>query len=80
MAKKVGQLTMHVDLTTRVSLVPILLTTKEIPVSVGAELLDINRTSFYYKTATVSEEVDYKEIMDYLHTDNPTWGAKQMSV
>ena len=59
-AKKVGQLTMQVDwlkknlkkfadLTTRVSLVQNLLTTKEIPASVGAKLLDINRTSIYYK-------------------------------
>ena len=38
-----------VDLTTRVSLVQNLLTTKEIPASVGAKLLDINRTSIYYK-------------------------------
>ena len=55
-AKKVGQLTMQVDwlkknlkkfvdLTTRVSLVQNLLTTKEIPASAGAKLLDINRTS-----------------------------------
>ena len=44
------------NLTTRVSLVQNLLTTKEIPVSVGAELLDINRTSVYYKGKPVSEE------------------------
>ena len=59
-AKKVGQLTMQVDwlkknlkkfgdLTTRVNLAQNLLTTKELPVSVGAKLLDINRTSIYYK-------------------------------
>ena len=90
-AKKVGQLTMQVDwlkknlkkfvdLTTRVSLVQNLLTTKEIPASVGAKLLDINRTSIYYKTSPVSdEELACKEIIDHLHTDNPTWGARQMS-
>ena len=91
-AKKVGQLTMQVDwlkkknlkkfvdLTTRVSLVQTLLTTKEIPASVGAKLLDINRTSIYYKTSPVSdEELACKEIIDHLHTDNPTWGARQMS-
>lgn len=90
-AKKVGQLTMQVewlkknlkkfvDLTTRVSLVQNLLTTKEIPASVGARLLDINRTSIYYKGAPISdEELACKEIMDHLHTDNPTWGARQMS-
>ena len=90
-AKKVGQLTMQVDwlkknlkkfvdLTTRVSLVQNLLTTKEIPASIGAKLLDINRTSIYYKGTPVSEEeLACKEIIDHLHTDNPTWGARQMS-
>ena len=90
-AKKVGQLTMQVDwlkknlknfvdLTTRVNLVQNLLTTKEIPASVGAKLLDINRTSIYYKGIPVSEEeLSCKEIMDHLHTENPTWGVRQMS-
>lgn len=68
------------DLTTRVSLVQNLLTTKEIPASVGAKLLDINRTSIYYKGTPVSdEELTCKEIIDHLHTDNPAWGARQMS-
>ena len=90
-AKKVGQLTMQVDwlkknlkkfvnLTTRVNLVQNLLTTKELPVSVGAKLLDINRTSIYYKGTPVSEAgLACKEIIDHLHTDNPAWGARQMS-
>ena len=90
-AKKVGQLTMQVDwlkknlkkfadLTTRVNLVQNLLTTKELPVSVGAKMLDIKRTSIYYKGTPVSEaELACKEIIDHLHTDNPTWGARQMS-
>ena len=90
-AKKVGQLTMQVDwlkknlkkfvdLTTRVCLVQNLLTTKEIPASIGAKLLDINRTSIYYKGSPVSdEELACKKIIDHLHTDNPTWGARQMS-
>lgn len=68
------------DLTTRVSLVQNLLTTKELPASVGANLLDINRTSIYYKDKPVSEvELECKAIIDRLHTDNPTWGARQMS-
>ena len=68
------------DLTTRVNLVQNLLTTKEIPVSVGAKLLDINRTSIYYKGVPVpEEELRCKEIIDHLHTENPTWGARQMS-
>ena len=68
------------DQTTRVNLVRNLLTTKEIPASVGAKLLDINRTSIYYKSLPISkEELECKEIIDHLHTDNPTWGARQMS-
>lgn len=90
-AKKVGQLTMQVDwlkknlknfvdLTTRVSLVKNLLKTKEIPVSVGAKLMEINRTSIYYNGVQASdEELECKAIIDHLHTDNPTWGARQMS-
>ena len=62
-AKKVGQLTMQVDW-----LKKNLLTTKELPVSVGAKLLDINRTSIYYKGTPVSEaELACKEIIDYLN-------------
>ena len=90
-AKKVGQLTMQVDwlkknlkklsdLTTRVNLVRNLSTTKELPVSTGAKLLGINRTSVYYGGIPVSEEeLECKSIIDHLHTDNPTWGACQMS-
>ena len=90
-AKKVGQLTMQVDwlkknlkklsdLTTRVNLVRNLSTTKELPVSTGANLLGINRTSVYYGGIPVSEEeLECKSIIDHLHTDNPTWGARQMS-
>ena len=90
-AKKVGQLTMqvdwlkknlkkHLDLTTRVNLVQNLLKTKELPVKTGAALLDINRTSVYYKGMPISqEELDCKSIIDRLHTDNPAWGARQLS-
>ena len=90
-AKKVGQLTMQVDWlkknlkkfadqTTRVNLVRNLLKTKELPVKTGARLLDINRTSIYYNGTPVSqEELDCKTIIDRLHTDNPAWGARQMS-
>ena len=90
-AKKVGQLTMQVDwlkknlkklsdLTTRVNLVRNLSTTKELPVSTGAKLPGINRTSVYYGGIPVSEEeLECKSIIDHLHTDNPTWGARQIS-
>ncbi len=50
------------------------------PVSTGAQLLGINRTSVYYGGLPVSqEELECKSIIDHLHTDNPTWGARQMS-
>ena len=90
-AKKVGQFTMqvdwlkknlkkHLDLTTRVNLVQNLLKTKELPVKTGAALLDINRTSVYYKGTPISQdELDCKSIIDRLHTDNPAWGARQLS-
>ena len=76
-AKKVGQLTMQVDwlkknlkklsdLTTRVNLVRNLSTTKELPVSTGAKLLGINRTSVYYEGLPVSqEELECKSIIDH---------------
>ena len=68
------------DRTTRQSILKNLSTTKEIPVSTGARLLDVNRTSLYYKPVGVSEEeLICKQIIDRLHTDNPAWGARQMS-
>ena len=70
------------DLTTRVNLVKNHLKNKEsnLPVSVVAKLASINRTSIYYKGTPVSdEELECKRIIDRLHTDNPTWGARQMS-
>ena len=54
--------------------------TKELPVKTGTALLDINRTSVYYKGTPISqEELDCKSIIDRLHTDNPAWGARQLS-
>lgn len=52
----------------------------EIPVSVAADLCGINRTSIYYEAKPISDtELECKAIMDHFHTDNPTWGALQMS-
>jgi putative transposase len=70
------------DQTTRVNLVRSLSKTekKEIPVSVAADLASVNRTSIYYNGRPVSDiELECKAIIDHLHTDNPTWGARQMS-
>ena len=37
-------------------------------------------TSVYYKGTPISqEELDCKSIIDRLHTDNPAWGARQLS-
>ena len=63
------------DLTTRVNLVQNLLKTKELPVKTGAALLDINRTSVYYKGTPISQdELDCQSIIDRL-----AWGARQLS-
>ena len=71
------------DLTTRVNLVRSLHSTTEkpeIPVSVTADLCGINRSSIYYSGKPVSDtELECKEIIDHLHTDHPTWGARQMA-
>ena len=54
--------------------------TKELSAQKGAELLEVNRTSIYYKETPVSEEeLVCKTIIDRIHTDNPAWGARQMS-
>ena len=66
--------------TMKQSLLKSLSQTKELPVSTGAELLGINRTSVYYKPVGPSEaELECKAIIDRLHTENPAWGARQMS-
>ena len=71
------------DLTTRVNLVRNLRSKTDKPeilVSVAADLCGINRTSIYYEAKPVSDtELECKTIMDHFHTDNPTWGARQMS-
>ncbi len=71
------------DLTTRINLVRNHSKNKskeELPVSTVAELCSINRTSIYYKGTPISEqELNCKRIIDHLHTDHPTWGARQMS-
>lgn len=71
------------DLTTRVNLVQSLHSTTEKPeitVSIAADLCGINRSSIYYSGKPVSDtELECKEIIDHLHTDHPTWGARQMA-
>lgn len=68
------------DRNTKQSILQSLSKTKEIPISTAAKLLGVNRTSLYYKPVGVSEEeLICKKIIDRLHTDNPAWGARQMS-
>ncbi len=68
------------DPTTRQSILKNLSTTKELPVSTAADLLGVNRTSIYYTPVGITEEeLICKSIIDRLHTDNPAWGARQMS-
>jgi len=65
-----------------VDLVRNLLTTdkKEIPISKAAEqLMSINRTSTYFNGTPVSaEEFACKRSIDWMYTENPTWGARRM--
>ncbi len=64
----------------RINIVRNLLKTKNLPAKTGAELLDVNRTSIYYqKTPTSDEELECKKFIDHIHTDNPAWGARQIS-
>jgi putative transposase len=51
-----------------------------LPLSKIAELLDVNRTSFYYtQREPLSIEIDIKHAIDKMHTDYPTWGSRQLS-
>lgn len=89
--KKVGQLTTQVDwlkknlkncldLIGRVNLLRAQKDSKELPLSTIAELLDVNRTSAYYKSKDPSEtELAIKNSIDKMHTDNPSWGSRQLS-
>ncbi len=68
------------DLTTRVSLVQNLLKTKEIPVISGANFL-ISTVQASITSVRLYQTKSWlvKRLSIDLHTDNPTWGARQMS-
>jgi transposase InsO family protein len=62
----------------RINIVRNLLKTKNLPAKTGAELLDVNRTSIYYQKPPASDEdLECKEFIDHIHTDNPAWGDHQ---
>ena len=69
------------DLTTRVNLVRNLSTTKEIPVSIWSKTPWTLIAPAFITMAHLfqQEELECKAIIDHLHTDNPAWGARQMS-
>lgn len=68
------------DLNGRVNLLRTQKDSKKLPLSKVAELLDVNRTSAYYQTKQPSEiEILIKHAIDEMHTENPTWGSRQLS-
>jgi len=68
------------DLNGRVNLLRAQKDSKKLPLSKVAELLDVNRTSAYYESNGPSEiEVAIKHAIDEMHTENPTWGSRQLS-
>ena len=68
------------DLNGKVSLLRAQRDSKELPLSTAAELLDISRTSVYFKAADPSEqELQAKNLIDSMHTDHPAWGSRQLS-
>jgi putative transposase len=53
---------------------------KELPVTVQAELLSMNRTSLYYKPAPPSEkEIRAKHRIDLIYTDHPYMGSRPIT-
>jgi putative transposase len=68
------------DLIGRVNILRAQKSSKELPLSTAADLLDVNRTSAYYAPADPSvQELTAKDLIDRLHTDNPAWGSRQLS-
>ena len=83
--KKVGQLTTQVDwlkknlrkcltLTGKVNILRAKKDSKELPLTTVASLLDVSRTTVYYSPAEpTAQALAAKELIDRLHTDNPSW-------
>ena len=56
----------YLDRDTRISILQNLSKTKEVPVSMGAKLLDVNHTTVYYTPVGISnEELECKTIIDW---------------
>ncbi len=68
------------DLIGRVNILRAQKTEKEVTLKEAAELLEVNRTSAYYKPKEASEaELSAKNAIDAIHTDSPSWGSRQIS-
>ena len=55
---------------------------EKLSVRIAAGLPGLNRTSIYYKhrnNKSAEEELACKALIDRIHTDNPSWGARQLS-
>jgi putative transposase len=53
----------------------------DVPLTVQAELLGLNRTSLYYQPVPASEkEVTIKHAIDEIYTENPTYGSRRIGV
>lgn len=55
---------------------------KKLSVRIAAGLPGLNRTSIYYKhrnNKSAEEEPACRALIDRIHTDNPSWGARQLS-
>jgi len=64
----------------KIDLLRSLMGSRELPISVAADLLGVNRTSVYYRGTPASElELAAKVLIDALHTEHPAWGARQLS-
>ena len=53
----------------------------DMPLTVQADLLSLNRTSFYYQPVPAPEkEVTIKHAIDEIYTENPTYGSRRIAV
>jgi putative transposase len=53
---------------------------KKLSIARQAELLDINRTSLYYRPVPISrEELDIKQLIDEIYTKHPEYGYRKMT-
>ncbi len=54
-------------------------TGSNLSVSAQCKLLDLNRTSVYYKEQAATDlEIEIKHHIDHLHTEHPAWGTRRI--